>query len=295
MTDVSALLAWVRHELGATDVREGARLGGSSSATIHTLGITSGDGVEQLAVAKVFDRAVSGAEAQFHVTNEALNLGRARVAGLLAPDPLLWDPSGGSIGAPVIVMTRLPGTSLPRPTINGWIEGLASTLVDIATADVNVDDLPAVKSWLNPSVARPEWFDDRGLWDEALARLAQGLTGSGDRFIHRDFHPLNVLWEGDRVSGVVDWVHAGRGPIDFDIASCRVNIALTAGLEAADQFTSALGDVTTEYDRAWDLDKVLCLCEYVEVLLVGNEVGADVTLDRVCRCLVQIVSAAVRR
>lgn len=39
-------------------------------------------------------------------------------------------------------------------------------------------------------------------------------------FIHRDYHPTNILWVDDKVSGVVDWVNACRGPagIDIDIA-----------------------------------------------------------------------------
>ena len=124
-------------------------------------------------------------------------------------------------------------------------------------------------------------------------RADAGLISSGDRFIHRDFHPLNVLWHQARVSGVVDWVHACRGPIEFDIASCRVNLALTAGIAAADAFTRGLGEIAVGYDRAWDLDKALSLAAYAEVLLTGNDFGAGLTLDGIRRTLVEVIRAAL--
>ena len=295
MIDIDRLSAWMTAELDASHVSYTGRLGGSSSASIHTLRITARTGAEQQGVAKVFDRpVVSAVEAAEHVIGESANLLLARAAHLSAPDPLAWDPTAGSIGSPVIVMTRLPGNPLPRPTVRGWTEGLAAALRVIAEADVPADDLRAVESWRDPLIVRPDWFSDAGLWDECNARLTTGLRGTGHRFIHRVFHTLNVLWDGNRVSGVVDWVHAGRGPVDYDIASCRVNIALTAGLDAADQFTAALGTIGREYDLGWDLDKALSLCAYVEVLLGGNDVGAGLTLDGVQRTLIDICRVAAR-
>ena len=107
--------------------------------------------------------------------------------------PLTWDESGTSIGVPVIVMSRLAGAPLPRPTVPGWVEGFASTLARIASADVDVRDLPVATSWREPNLSRPDWFTDDALWVDATTRADTGLTGSTDGFIHRDFHPLNVL------------------------------------------------------------------------------------------------------
>lgn len=292
---VDRLTSWVARGTGAAEVIATGRLGGSSSGSIHSLQLTTRSGLEQQLVAKVFDRpGLSEKQAAEHVNGEATNLQLARSAHLPAPDPLIWDATAASIGAPVIVMSRLPGIPLPRPTVDGWIEGLAGALDAIAEADVRADDLRAVESWRDPMLERPGWFDDASLWDECVCRVEEPLPLSADRFIHRDFHTLNVLWDGDRVSGVVDWVHACRGPVDYDIASCRVNIALTAGLAAADRFTEALGDIGRGYDRAWDLDKALSLCAYVEVLLTGNDLGAGLTLHGVQQTLIEVCRAAVR-
>jgi len=63
-------------------------------------------------------------------------------------------------------------------------------------------------------------------------------------FIHRDYHPGNVLWKRSRVAGVVDWQSACIGPPSVDIGHCRANFLLYAP-QLADRFTlaaeSALG------------------------------------------------------
>lgn len=56
------------------------------------------------------------------------------------------------------------------------------------------------------------------------------------RFLHRDFHPGNVLFDvaprspaGPRITGVVDWVQTSWGPADLDVAHCSTNLALLHG------------------------------------------------------------------
>jgi aminoglycoside/choline kinase family phosphotransferase len=68
-------------------------------------------------------------------------------------------------------------------------------------------------------------------------------------FLHRDFHPGNVLFTGDgdtlRVSGVVDWVETSWGPADLDVAHCSTALALLhgvpEGMRFADRYTGAGG------------------------------------------------------
>ena len=43
-------------------------------------------------------------------------------------------------------------------------------------------------------------------WARAIEVHAGPPPSTSAAFIHRDFHPGNVLWTGDEVSGVVDWV-----------------------------------------------------------------------------------------
>ena len=87
-------------------------------------------------------------------------------------------------------------------------------------------------------------------------------AGARAVFIHRDYHPTNVLWRGTAVSGVVDWINACRGPAGVDVAHCRTNLEAMYGLETADQFLARYRDVADgfAYDPYWDIDSLLDMC-----------------------------------
>jgi hypothetical protein len=77
-----------------------------------------------------------------------------------------------------------------------------------------------------------------------------------DHLIHRDYHPTNVLWQDGRVSGIVDWVNACRGPANIDVAWCRGNLARLYGVDVADRFLEAyqvLAGSYFQYHPHWDL------------------------------------------
>jgi hypothetical protein len=92
------------------------------------------------------------------------------------------------------------------------------------------------------------WFEDIPLrppssthrprvWERALEIRINGMPPYRPTFIHRDFHPGNVLWRRGTVCGVVDWQAACTGPAVIDVAHGRVNL-LTFGADAAGQFTT---------------------------------------------------------
>ena len=77
-------------------------------------------------------------------------------------------------------------------------------------------------------------------------------------FVHRDFHPGNVLWRRGRLSGVVDWANACRGPAGCDLAHCRANLMELSGRESADRFLAAYKSLTGEdYHPYWEVASVL--------------------------------------
>src|SRR5581483_7339599 len=55
----------------------------------------------------------------------------------------------------------------------------------------------------------------------------------GDDLVHVDFHPGNVLVDGGRISGVVDWDGAGRGDRHLDLVTLRYDLELRAPALAA--------------------------------------------------------------
>ena len=226
----------------------------------------------------------------------------AEQAGVAAPRLLAVDTEGARTGAPVVAMTRLRGVPVARPADDDgeWVVGLAATLLHIARAPRPVVQLPAMESWRDPADpdVPPDWISGepagRVAWRAAVDRVGTGLVGTESRFIHRDYHPLNVLWDGASVSGVIDWANVCVGPIEVDVSRCRVNIALVAGLEGADRFLTELGDLGRDYDRAWDLETVFSLLGDTDVVLAGNELDAGLTSAGVRRTLAAVTAGATR-
>nr|AIA18022.1 Phosphotransferase enzyme family [uncultured bacterium] len=76
------------------------------------------------------------------------------------------------------------------------------------------------------------------------------------RFIHRDYHPVNVLWQEGKVSGVVDWANACRGPAGVDLGHCRVELAQLYDVATADAFLEKyqrLAGAEFSYQPYWDI------------------------------------------
>jgi hypothetical protein len=75
-------------------------------------------------------------------------------------------------------------------------------------------------------------------------------------FLHRDFHPGNLLWHKGELVGIVDWAFACRGPGAVDVAHTRANLALVDGVTAADRFLEAYGTQMpphTDTTHGWTL------------------------------------------
>jgi len=65
-------------------------------------------------------------------------------------------------------------------------------------------------------------FVDPGLIEDArdlVAELADAWEGPGDRLVHGDLHFENVIWDGERVSALLDleWARAAPADLDLDV------------------------------------------------------------------------------
>jgi aminoglycoside phosphotransferase (APT) family kinase protein len=69
------------------------------------------------------------------------------------------------------------------------------------------------------------------LWERAVDVVRREPPAYEGAFLHRDFHPGNVLFAEGRISGVVDWVETSWGPADLDVAHCSTALALLHGPE----------------------------------------------------------------
>jgi len=85
---------------------------------------------------------------------------------------------------------------------------------------------------------------------ESARRMDQETTRVGDAlrsaqpayestFIRRDYHRGNILWDGNHVSGVVDWATAAPGPPCIDLARIRLNLSCRQGRNLGHRFAEA--------------------------------------------------------
>jgi len=141
--------------------------------------------------------------------------------------------------------------------VGAWLRGLAEAVLPFH--EIEADDFP----WRYfpyvghlKSIEPPPWSQFPEHWERAAVIVAGPRPAGRECFIHRDYHPNNVLWHDGRVSGVVDWVNACRGAAGFDAAWCRLNLAQLRGVAEADLFLRAYetsAGARFAYDPYWDL------------------------------------------
>ena len=138
---------------------------------------------------------------------EALVLERLAGTPVPAPELVAADPDAAACDVPALLITRVPGRDLPgRPPLGP----LAAALAEIHAVDPA--GIPPYRRYYEPDrLAVPTWAGDRDVWERAIALAHAPPPELPERFIHRDFHPGNTLWEGAELTGVVDWTTGSRG------------------------------------------------------------------------------------
>ena len=194
------------------------------------------------------DRADKGAR-------EHLTIDRLSVAGYCVPRQFGFEPDPAPLGAPFLIMERAPGG--PLFTTRSFAEAFATfsqgffafvraqvrlhrldparpDLADIPRSCMPAD-APAATPLLDRVLAtiaeRIERGPLPGLKDayHRLAARAGAFRTAPNSLLHMDYHPLNVLVRGFRVTAVIDWVNADAGDRHLD-----------AGMTAAILSSSAL-------------------------------------------------------
>jgi aminoglycoside phosphotransferase (APT) family kinase protein len=199
-------------------------------------------------------RFYQGAQANDKGRREHLTIDRLSVAGYSVPHPYVFEPDASLMGAPFMVLERLDGGPLFNP--RGFPEALKTfslAFFSFVRAQVRLHRM-------NPGAAGlrdiPHAYDRSGmpagtpLLDRVLAivgeRIEHGpLPGLRDAFrrlserageyrvaaqsiVHMDYHPLNVLVRGVRVTGVIDWVNADVGDRHLDSAMTAAILSSSA-------------------------------------------------------------------
>ena len=147
------------------------------------------------------------------------------------PASLRWaeEQAGARIVAALLI-TRVPGAPIVgRPPLGPLVTVLAEVHA------VDPEGIPPYRRYYEPErLAVPPWAADRGVWERAIALAHDEPPGLPDRFIHRDYHPGNTLWEGAELTGIVDWTTGSRGPGAVDLGHLRWNLVVDHGQRVAD-------------------------------------------------------------
>lgn len=248
------VLAWVERQVGRRVVDQ-QPLEGGRAAAVHRLRLDAGDDL-------VLQRFVLEwvLEEPWTPANEALVFELLADTAVPAPRLVAVDPDGRSTGTPTVLMSALPGAVVwDPPDLDPWLDGLIESMITIH----QVEPSAKLRDWepYAPEDVPPAWTNHRWAWERAVAAYEDERPASDRVFLHRDFHPGNVLWQRGRISGIVDWGSSCAGPPEEDVAHCRVNLAIHHGQAVADEFLTRWLRATgrTEYHPYWDLLDVVSM------------------------------------
>lgn len=276
----AAARQWVRDELGAgariVSVRP--RSGGTSSA-IHVVTVDESTGARRRLVLRRYVRADWLEREPDLAEHEARVLQLLGSTNVLAPRLIAFDPFGQRADVPAVLMTALPGRIRWSPRdVPAYLEQLVDHLLLIHAVQVPAsagirDFFPYYEG---ESLEPPPGSSCHAAWERAIAVHAKAPPVQERDFIHRDYHPGNVLWTGDALTGIVDWSSASLGSPEADVGHCRINLARHLGYDAAEQFTAIYRERSGrgEYHPYWDLVDAVGMLD-----LVGPEFGWLPALD----------------
>ena len=182
----------------------------------------------------------AAAEAQEWVRREALGCRLTLASPVPAPVLLGSDEDGTATGGWANLTSYLPGRVRLDRLGPAAIEALADVAIAVHAVPVPDEQQPPVfDPWLPPVLEVPGWSRRPELWAEAIERYEAAPPGTPPHLIHRDFHPGNTLWEGDVVTGLIDWAETSWGPPDLDVAHACANFAMLHELADAETFLVA--------------------------------------------------------
>ncbi|MBC9726076.1 alpha/beta fold hydrolase [Streptomyces sp. TRM68367] len=139
--------------------------------------------------------------------------------GVPAPRLIAVDATAEHCDHPSLLMSRLPGrVRVDETDLERRVDLLAAQLARVHT--VVPEERPRrYQAWTSPDRVRTAGGER---WERAVAVIRRDPPPYEGCFLHRDFHPGNVLFTGAgpdlRITGVVDWVETSWGPADLDVA-----------------------------------------------------------------------------
>jgi len=240
--DLAAALSWAGSSLGTPVVSYDALDGGVTSTM---LALRHDDGTETVL------RLMTNEPWRTHGAGLTTRERDAQLAMADAPVPApvsrALDADGTVAGAAAHLMSRLPGAPLDGSEDLGGqrLQAMVDLLVTIHDQRP-AEPFRAFQSWAwEEKWVVPTWSRHPESWRRAFEVLAGPAPAYEPTFLHRDFSHRNLLWSGDAITGVVDWVETSTGPAWLDAAHAASNLALAygtrPGLDLLRRYAAATG------------------------------------------------------
>jgi aminoglycoside phosphotransferase (APT) family kinase protein len=183
---------------------------------------------------------------------------RVREAGLDADPP--W-----------IVFEALPGVPVPEA---GATVALARAMGELLARFRALDVRGLDGLWAEPerlAAAAEDWSRPYPQARALIARVPELFAGRQPVLAHGDFAPVNVLTDGTRITGLVDFESARRADVLFDVAWWAWSVSFSGDLAQAWPAFRAAAAVAADEPRIHAL-QVLRMLE----LLAGDTLDDDV-------------------
>jgi aminoglycoside phosphotransferase (APT) family kinase protein len=233
VAQLAAGLAWARRAIeGNWTITDARPLTGGVTGAVVGLDLSGPGNSMRRLVLKLYRPDPSEPDSAWR---EARILKLLESTELPLPRVVAIDRYGAVSGWPALLMTRMPGRRRMRPREpEPWLQALAELGRRIHSLAISHDALPRYLAWgVDDPLPVPPWWTKPEIWKRAV-EIFRGPAPEEPRvFIHRDFHPGNVLWTGSRPSAIVDWLHGCLGPASVDVAHCGLNLWLDLGPEVA--------------------------------------------------------------
>ena len=275
----------------------GRRLTGGITSSVHRLTVETRRGSRTQVVLRRWTPGESDdtAEAPRLVEREGHVLRGLESTDVPAPRLLAVDPTGESTGVPTLLMTRVPGRVDLTPTHpHAWLRQIVAMAVRIHGLDVDAEPY----RWEARGVPIPPWTSRPADWRAAAEVVRAPAPPHEVRLAHGDYQHFNFLWQRGRLTGVIDWVGAFRGPADVDVGHCRLNLAVLYSAELAADFLVAYeAEAGRRVDPYWDIRSVTSPARTDWAAFIPIQVGRRATFDRagMHRRVDDLLAGALRR
>jgi aminoglycoside phosphotransferase (APT) family kinase protein len=199
-------------------------------------------------------RFYQSAQADEKGRREHITIDRLASVGYCVPRPYVYEPDHAALGAPFLILERLPGGPLfvtktfPQAfkTFSLGFFGFVRAQVRLHRLNPQAPGLRDIPHAFDTPLAPPGTpLLDRVLaiinervergplpgLKEALARLAPRAGAyrvAEPSILHLDYHPLNAVVQGTHLSGIIDWVNTDVGDRHLDAAMTAAILSSSA-------------------------------------------------------------------